>query len=131
MLRPNDVIEWFKLRAAAGRNEISQLTDGLMPGGNIVVGGSEANAKLAISILSNQQRIGRVTSIVDAKLNPDNPTTFDTAAIVQLMMMSKNESFFETLELVCSLIEQVVNDGHPIQVALQVAREQAERVPRL
>lgn len=131
MLRPNDLVEWFKARSMASRNELSQLTDGIMPGGQIVIGGSEENARKAVAILSLQQRIGRLTPIANAKLDPTQPTTFDTAAIVQLLMMAKNESFFETIELTVNLISGVIADGHSVEVALQTLIEQAAQVQRL
>lgn len=131
MLRPNDLVEWFKARSMASRNELSQLTDGIMPGGQIVIGGSEDNARKAAAILSLQQRIGRLTPITKAKLDPTQPTTFDTAAIVQLLMMAKNESFFETIELAANLIRQMTDDGHSVDVALQTLAEQAAQVQKL
>lgn len=131
MLRPNDVISWFQNRAQRGQNELSQLFDGVVPGGSVVVGGSESNMHRAVPTLSAHQRIGRVMSMATAKLDPERPTTFDTAAIVQLLLIAKNEAFHESCEAMIKLIETVVADGRPVEVALQVARDQAAQVQKL
>jgi hypothetical protein len=131
MLRPKDVLAWYALRTQKGKHEILQLVDGLMVGGQIVLGGSEVNATKAISLMGSTARLGRLVSIERAQLDPNNPTTFDTAAIVQLIAISKNEGFHESVEATITSMVDLINDGHDVEVAAQVTRERAAQVGKL
>lgn len=131
MLRPKDVFEWFKARSELNRNEIGQLVDGLMPGGQIVIGGAEANVAKMMPVMSNMQRIGRLVSINNAKLDVKQPTTFDTAAVLQLIMIAKNENFFQTIELAVKLLEDADKNGLSLAAAAEILRNQAQKVAKL
>jgi hypothetical protein len=111
--------------------EMAQLTDGLLVGGQIVIGGSEANIKKAHSFMAGRARMGRMASIKDAVLDPDKPTTFDTPAIVQLLLIQANETFHSTADTLLTMIQDITDDGHDVSVALQLAREQVNAVHKL
>lgn len=131
MLRPSDVTKWFKERSDLGRNELAQLVDGVLPGGQVVIGGAEDNVRKMMPLLAARQRVARLTSIQHAKLSVDQSTTFDTAAVLQLIMIQKNETFHQTIKEAVNLITQVVNDGHDVSVALQILQQNADEVPHL
>lgn len=131
VLRPNDVMKWFKLRSDAGQNEMAQLIDGVLVGGQVVVGGAESNVAKLLPLLAAKHRVGRLVSIQNAKLLPNQATTFDTAAVLQLIMVARNESFHQTIAQAIDMITKCVEDGNDVSVALQILQENADQVPQL
>ena len=131
MIRPNDYLAWYQMRAQMGKHDLAQLVDGLSPGGTIVVGGSEINVQKTMPILSNVLRIGKVQSMANAVLDPNSTTTFDSAAIAQFILIAKNEAFHEALNMCVGFLEKQDRDGTEFKVALQRLQAEAEKIQRL
>lgn len=131
MLRPQQVIDWFKKRSDLGRNELSQLLDGLLVGGQIVIGGSEQNVQKATALMAGRARMGRMVSIQNAKLDVEVPTTFDTAAVSTLLLIQKNETFHETIGTCQRMLAQAEADGKTLFEAIQILHVEADKIGRL
>lgn len=110
---------------------MAQLIDGVLVGGQVVVGGAEANVAKLLPLLAAKHRVGRLVSIQNAKLRQNQATTFDTAAVLQLIMIAKNENFHQTIKMAIDLITKCVEDGNDVSVALQILQENADQVPHL
>lgn len=131
MTRPADFLAWFAQRSAAGKSDLPQLVDGLMPGGTLVIGGAEINAAKALPILSNALRVAKVQPLAKATLHPNVTATFDAAAIAQLIMIARNESFHEVAEMCVTFIKKKLKDGHDVSVALELLSEEINKVQHI
>ena len=130
MLRPQDVINYAKARTERNQTDIHQLIDGIMVGGEIVIGGAQANVDKAHRLLGSG-KIGRLTSIVNAKLDWNRTTTFDTTAVAQLIMTAKNEAFHQTAEQLLGMIAECIEQGLTPALALEAARQRVLQVQKL
>jgi hypothetical protein len=131
MLRPQHVIDWVKERMSRNQTDIHQLIDGILVGGQIVIGGAEANVEKAQRLLGGASRVGRLVSIVHAKLEWNKTTTFDAAAVAQLIMIAKNEAFHATAEQVLEMVAQSIEQGISPALALEAARQRVLQVQKL
>ena len=134
MIRPQHVIEYAKVRAKKGKSDFAQLIDGLNINGRIVIGGHPENARRLSSIASGQRRLGSVVSIeeIHAGLDPNLTYTFDITSVAQFIMTAKNEAFHATIDQMINLLQQAcVEDGHPVEMGLQILREKADEIGHL
>ena len=135
MLRPDHVIELFKSRAKIGISDFEQLVEGIQIGGMIVVGGGPKNVQSLMPVMSRLNRLGAVSSIQEMdprRIDIRKNITFDLAAIAQLLMIAKNESFHATIDQVISLLQTMcVDDGHSIEAGLKAVRDLADEIARM
>lgn len=135
MLRPDHIIELFKSRAKLNLSDHHQLVDGLSIGGTIVVGGGPTQVQRLMPVLTQFKRVGAVSSLQELdprKLDLRKTITFDLAAIAQLLILSKNETFHATIDQALSLLQKAcAEDGHTIEEGLQILRQTADEVTRM
>lgn len=133
MLRPDKIIDYFKVRAEKKQSDFTQLIDGINLGGRLVVGGGANNARKLQQVMGQSQRLGMIVSVAETHdLNPQLTYTFDTAAIAQMIMTSKNEAFHNTIDAMLNLLQKMcVDDGHNIEVGFQALREHADKIDRM
>jgi hypothetical protein len=130
MLRPQQVVDYVKERLQRNKTDIHQLIDGIMVGGEIVLGGAETNVVKAHALLGSG-KLGRLTSIQNARLDWNRTTTFDSAAVAQLIMTAKNEAFHQTAEELIRMIGQCLDKGMLPALALEAARQRVGQVPKI
>jgi len=136
VLRPDTVIEYVKARAARHLSDFEQHLNGLNVGGRLVVGGLPAAAAHLRSVAKVNRSLGVIVSINEIhgaeKLDVNHTYSFDLVAVAQLLMTGKNEAFHQTIDQSINLIQRlVVDEGQPIEAALQVLREQADKIGHL
>jgi hypothetical protein len=134
MLRPNDVIELFKVRSARGSTDLPQLLDGLMIGGVIVVGGSNQNAVAAGQVARKLSRLGQIKAVnsTDAhELISPPAVSFDLAAIAQLLMIAKNEAFHETMKSVLDLLTHIERNELQLAAAEDALKGMQAKIQKL
>lgn len=130
MLRPQDVLDWVKERVSRNQTDLHQLIDGILVGGQIVIGGAEANVVKAQGLLGGG-KLGRLVSIQRAQLDWKRVTTFDAVAVAQLIMVAKNEAFHATAEQVLELVARGLEEGMLPALALEAARQRVRQVAKL
>lgn len=135
MLRPDIWIDYAKARGQMRRSDFEQLLNGVNVGGRVIVGGDQQAAAALRSVALANRSLGVILSLHEVrerKLDPHVTYTIDCTAVGQLLMMAKNETFHQTIDQSINLIQDlVVNKGEKIETALQVLREQADKVGHL